>query len=188
MKQVVGRRRLILELPSLFSNQEELLSAPPTAERTKRQVFASVFIGSARYRMDLPDTKKRQKALQSQFKEEELIEAVGRVHPDERFSEFVWCPVVQECVLKSSMVAGHLFPAVATQVTMDAIFGPQEQFIWRNQTATSQPGVRGELFRARNGISSPIVPKLKPERGRSLRSRNIRCESCGQMSPPCERR
>ena len=101
--------------------------------------------------MDLPNTAKRQKRLRAQFKEE-VIEDMEKAHPDEDLSEWRWCPIVQEYCPELSMRAGHLFPAGATQDTMDAIFGPQEQDMWRDKGATSQLNVKGELFRACNGI------------------------------------
>ncbi|CAF9935879.1 MAG: hypothetical protein HETSPECPRED_009935 [Heterodermia speciosa] len=144
--EVTLQRRL-----SHLNKQKELFAAPPNPARTLRKAFAQMFIGSARFGMDLPNTLERQKGLQGQFKEE-LIEVMGRAPSNPIFSENYWCPILEEYVDEGLMRAGHLFPAGATQTTMDAIFGPQEQYMWRDQQKTSQPGVRGELFRACNGI------------------------------------
>ena len=144
--EVTLQRRL-----SHLHKQKELFAAPPSPARTLRKAFAQMFIGSARFGMDLPNSMERQKGLQAQFREE-MIEVMGRAPSNPIFSENYWCPILGDYVEGVVMRAGHLFPAGATQTTMDAIFGPQEQYMWRDQQKTSQPGVRGELFRACNGI------------------------------------
>ena len=154
-----GRR--ILEIEAMLAKrlshihrQKELFSAPSNPARTLRKAFTQMFIRSARFGMDIPNTAERQTGpLQDQFKEE-LIELMEKNPPGGKLSSWAWCPIMKEYCDKEIMVASHLFPAGATQETMDAIFGPQELYMWGDQAtaAISQPEAKGELFRACNGI------------------------------------
>ena len=147
IEAMLQRRLAYLQKLKIF-----FFSATPS---TVVQSSVAMFIASARFGMDPPNTSPRPEALQNQFIEE-LVEVMGSRHPAPDMDEWFWCPIQATYIHgtedNQGMLASHLFPAGATQLTMDAIFGPQEQFKWRNQETTQEPGVRGELFRACNGI------------------------------------
>ena len=73
---------------------------------------------------------------QSKFRKD-LLEMSGQVHPVKKMNR-VWCPVISQWLVPSSIVAAHIFPYKSGQDAMVSIFGDE---------------ARDELFSANNGIA-----------------------------------
>lgn len=115
---------------SSFGQQANVLAQP---KRNLREVFMGLFTTSPMGLNIKSGSAQRNKSIQSNFRDQ-LIKDQNAQHDNGRL---LWCPVLHEWVPNQQMKAGHLFPCIHGQATMDAIFG-----------ATNPP----ELFSTRNGL------------------------------------
>lgn len=101
--------------------------------RKFHEVFMSLFNTSTMGLNIKSGSAPRDKSVQSQFRNN-LITDQNSIHPNGRL---LWCPIMHQWFPQELMKAGHLFPCMHGQSTMDAIFG-----------ATNTP----ELFSTKNGL------------------------------------